>query len=129
VIVGSNGDAYNSKNDPRDGVYLLSTNGGHVVKHISPQQIGDTDVNGVAIFNQQLYFGNDNNMFYCYDFDGDEIWSRKTGGDVEGAPSLSDLNSDGFPDVVFSTEAGELYALNGQSGLGGIANRFQQGIS
>jgi outer membrane protein assembly factor BamB len=37
-------------------------------------------------------------------------------GDIEGAPALADLDSDGVIDVVFATEEGELYAVKGSSG-------------
>ncbi len=116
IILGSNGTRFNSLNDEWDGVYLLDGKTGKIVRHIRPTITGDTDVNGVAIFQDHLFFGNDEGQFFSYTKSGEKRWEFQADGDVEGAPALSDLQGDGYPDVVFATEAGSVFALNGRSG-------------
>src|SRR5580765_6314597 len=72
VIVPSNGTARDSLSDSGDGVFILNGRDGSVIRQISPRVPGrdgsllrrltalaDTDVNGVAIDQQALYFGDD----------------------------------------------------------------------
>lgn len=116
IVVASNGQTSNSVVDPLDGVYLLDANTGEVLQQLQGSLVGDTDVNGVAWHRDRLFFGDDNDRFYCFKESGEKVWEFQGMGDVESAPALTDLNGDYFPDVVFATEAGWLYALNGKNG-------------
>jgi outer membrane protein assembly factor BamB len=118
VIVGSNGNSTGSLRDDLDGVFLLDAATGKVLRKFMTDPVGDRDVNGVAVHAGRLFFGNDNDQFFAYNLYGDGrfLWQVSVDGDVEGAPALEDLNSDGVLDVVFGTEGGTLYALDGRSG-------------
>lgn len=116
IYIGSNGISSKSLNDSLDGVYFIEAKSGNVSKHIQGKMLADSDVNGIALNDQFVYFGNDNDSFFCYNHDGEEVWSFGTDGDIEGAPALSDLNYDGLQDVVFASEEGSVYALDGKSG-------------
>ncbi len=74
------------------------------------------DVNGVAVSSDRLFFGNDNNQFFCFDKKGQKIWEFVTNSDIENVPALVDFNVDRYVDVVFGTEAGVIYVLDGLSG-------------
>lgn len=117
IVVGSNGESLSSVNDKQDGVYLIDSKTGQIIRYIPNDVAGDSDINGVAIHNNSLFFGSDNNRVFHYDFNGIKLWSFTTDGDVEGAPSLTDITGDGVPDVVLATENGSVYALNGENGL------------
>ncbi|MGK7897963.1 MAG: pentapeptide repeat-containing protein, partial [Xenococcus sp. (in: cyanobacteria)] len=116
IVVGSNGESRSSINDTKDGVYLIDSKTGRIIRHIPNETGGDSDINGIAIYKNYLFFGSDNNRIFSYDFNGVKNWSFATDGDVEGAPSLSDITGDAFPDVLLATENGTVYALNGKSG-------------
>lgn len=116
IIVGSNGESLSSLNDSQDGVYLINPKTGEIKRHIQNEMGEDSDINGVAIYGDNLFFGSDNSYLFSYSFDGNKNWSFATDGDVEGAPSLTDITGDSFPDVVFTTENGSVYALNGKDG-------------
>lgn len=123
IIVGSNGDSRSSLNNSDDGVYLIDSKTGAIVRQIRNEIAGDSDINGVAIYQNSLFFGSDNNYVFSYDFNGTKNWTFETDGDVEGAPTLTDITGDAFPDVVFASENGTVYALNGESGK--LIWRFQ----
>ncbi|MDO5970072.1 caspase family protein [Flavivirga aquimarina] len=116
IYIGSNGNSTSVANDKQDGVFILNSKNGKIKTQITRKEHADNDVNGIAVYNHLIYFGNDNNLFFCYDDEGKKIWSYKCDGDVEGAPALTDLNLDGLPDVVFATENGTIYTLDGNSG-------------
>ena len=116
IIAPSNGLSDRPRGDELGGVFILDPSTGVVERHMKTPGEGDKDVNGVAVYQNHLFFGDDDNKFGRYDFSGKPSWIVTVGGDVEGAPALGDLNSDGFPDVVFATEAGELLALDGNTG-------------
>lgn len=118
VVVGSNGNATDSLRDDMDGLFLLEGATGRILRHPLTQPLGDRDVNGVALHNGRLFFGNDNNQFFAYNLygDGSFLWTLTTDGDVEGAPALEDLNSDAHLDIVFATEGGSVYAVDGRTG-------------
>lgn len=113
LIIPSNGNSYSYLYDRLDGIFIINPKNGKVERQIRARGMGDKDVNGVAIYNKHLFFGNDDDTFYCYDFQGNLKWSLSINGDIEGAPALADLNSDNVPDVIFATEEGELYAVEG----------------
>lgn len=116
VLVGSNGESRGSLKDSQDGLYMLDPRSGKTIRHLKPEVLGDTDVNGVATSGNYLFFGNDNNGVFCYDFDGKKVWQATVDGDIEGSPSLFDSNGDGIDDAVFATESGSVMAFDGKTG-------------
>ena len=116
VIVGSNGESRSSLLDPMDGVYVINGKTGKVVKHIKPNKKGDTDVNGVAIYNNNIFFGDDESWVYSYTIQGNKRWEFRADGDIEGAPALTDVQGDGYPDVILATESGSVFAIDGSNG-------------
>jgi hypothetical protein len=118
VIVGSNGNSTGSLHDNLDGLVLMDAGTGKLLRKVWTTPLGDRDVNGVAVHAGRLFFGNDNDQFFAYQLygEGQFLWQIKVDGDVEGAPALEDLNSDGVLDAVFATEGGTVYAVNGKSG-------------
>ncbi len=118
LMVGSNGNATDSLRDDLDGVFLIEARTGKVLRQILTTPVGDRDVNGIAVHGGRLFFGNDHDQFFAYNIygDGHFIWTFSADGDIEGSPALEDLNSDGALDVIFGTEGGSVYAVNGKSG-------------
>jgi len=116
IVVNSNGDAWHSEEDLRDGLYVLSTQTGQVLAQIVPPGDGEKDVNGVAMDRDMAYWGTDQGVLYRSDLRGNIAWRAKLGGDVEGAPALADLNRDGVLDVIAGAEEGDLFAFSGSSG-------------
>jgi outer membrane protein assembly factor BamB len=117
IILGSNGSSSSKRKDRLDGLYIVDPITGKIEEHIVENTSGDQDVNGVAATEERLYWGNDNSMFYAFDWGGNLQWSIGVGGDVEGAPALEDFNADGVLDVCFTTEAGEVYVVDGKEGF------------
>jgi hypothetical protein len=107
IVVNSNGDAWHSEEDLRDGLYVLSTQTGQVLAQIVPPGDGEKDVNGVALDRDMAYWGTDQGVLYRSDLRGNIAWRAKIGGDVEGAPALADLNRDGVLDVIAGAEEGD----------------------
>ncbi|MCU0445208.1 MAG: PQQ-binding-like beta-propeller repeat protein [Microscillaceae bacterium] len=127
LIVGSNGKSLDlSPSDNKDGVYLINPQNGKIMKQIRPQALGDEDVNGIAINQNKLFFGNDNGVFYAYHLNGKKIWEyalKKIGdstagksGNVEACPALARLNEDAELDVVFTVRGIGIVALDGVTG-------------
>ncbi len=116
IIVGSNGKSRSLMNDSRDGVYLLDARTGQLERQIKNPGEGDTDVNGVAIHHDTLFFNTDSDRLYSYSFTGQQNWRFVANSDLEGAPSLTDVTGDGFPDVIIASESGTVYAVNGKNG-------------
>jgi outer membrane protein assembly factor BamB len=116
IVIGSNGNSYSSYYDVLDGVYFIDSKTGKRRHHIQLLTPGDRDVNGVAVTAQRIFFGNDNNQFFAYDWNKNMIWTIPLNGDLEGAPALEDFNSDGVMDVVIGTESGQLLTLDGKNG-------------
>lgn len=135
IIVGSNGKKSSQMNDDQDGVYVFQSHNGSRILRIDVLGIEVEDVNGVAVEGDRLYFGNDNGYFFCYSLeDYEKLWEYWVYSelpqdlieelseeeielnDIEAAPVLSDLNSDGKKDVVFTVEGLGLFALDGVSG-------------
>jgi len=72
------------------------------------------DVNGLLIVDGNIYFGNDNEEFLCVDLTGAVKWRIPASGDIEHRPVLFSVN--GTNTVVFSTETGQIVALNALTG-------------
>ncbi|MGB0521335.1 MAG: WG repeat-containing protein [Flammeovirgaceae bacterium] len=117
LLVGSNGNSRGSLADAKDGLYLIDPKTGRITQHIRPDLVGDTDVNGVAVSGDRFYFGNDAHHVFCYDFSGKQIWGADVDGDIEGSPTLFDVNKDGLDDAIFATEGGSVVAFNGANGI------------
>lgn len=120
VIVGSNGDAWHGKEDPCDGIYVLSARSGKLVRHIVPPEhpAGDErDVTGVAVAEDgALIFGTDQGVVMKASASGEIVWTYTLGGDVEAAPALADFDGDGVLDAAVGAELGDFFALSGATG-------------
>lgn len=112
IYIGSNGQRYKDLiGDGGNGLYVLNARSGSIVANIAGEQWGDNDVNGVVALDGKVYFGNDNDEFFCADKNGDIVWRLPCSGDVEHAPSV--LNRpNGKKCIVFATEMGEVRAVN-----------------
>lgn len=116
LIIGSNGENFRDAfmYDKGSGVVVIDRTNGKIVRRIASEQIGDMDVNGVLLFGGKLYFGNDNEEFFCTTLDGKVVWQQQISGDVEHEPVL--INIKGKYVVVFATESGEVRAVDPQNG-------------
>ena len=116
VVIGSNGDRFLDYTliDPTSGLYIINSKNGKIRKALTNQKWGDFDVNGVAVLNNRIYFGNDNEEFMCVDFNGQTIWKNVASGDVEGPPVVLEINNTKV--VVYATELGEVKAVDPQTG-------------
>jgi outer membrane protein assembly factor BamB len=130
IVVGSNGSE-RKKKDSKDRIYLIDPKNGKINQRIQPTPTGKTDVNGQAVSSNKLFFTNENGEAFCYDFSGKQIWSASIKdkfkgdsyyytedkiGEFENSPALADMNGDGTEDVVFTSEADQIYVLNGENG-------------
>jgi hypothetical protein len=119
IIIGSNGDHLNDPfyMDENAGVKVLDFTTGELIATLEEGEFWDTDVNGVEVIGNRLYFGNDNEEFFCYDLKSlKEVWRIRTSGDVECAPALNDINKDGKLELIIVTEAGEMSAVDPEDG-------------
>lgn len=116
LVIGSNGDNYRDAyiTDNRNGVHIINRKTGKTVRNFANESFGDLDVNGTLIYQNRIYFGNDNDEFICADFNGKIKYSIPVSGDVESEPVLIQRN--GKDVMVFGTEAGELRAINPVNG-------------
>jgi hypothetical protein len=104
LIIGSNGDNYMDYtfSDEKSGVYFLNPRNGKIIHDGSESEWGDFDINGVLVYNNLLYYGNDNEEFICSDLRGNIIWRKVASGDVEHAPAL--INILGRNVIVYASE-------------------------
>ncbi len=117
LFIGSSGEDLNKDIDALDGVHILNPKTGKSFRHIQLPQLGDNDVNGVAVSEDLLYFGTDNDYFYCFNWrEGKELWKYKTKNDCESVPALSDMNMDGTMDVIFNVQMDGVHVLDGKTG-------------
>jgi len=116
VIIGSNGSYYMDYNlyDKKSGVYILNGQNGKIKKSFSGDCLGDMDVNGLLLYNQKLYFGNDNEEFFCTTPDGKTIWKKPTSGDIEHEPVLIEGKDKKY--IVYASESGEVRAVEPETG-------------
>ncbi len=116
LVICSNGDNYRDAfiTDDRNGVHIINRKTGKRVRNFAKESIGDLDVNGTLIYQNRIYFGNDNDEFICADFNGDIKYSLPVSGDVESEAVLTKVN--GKDVLVFGTEAGEVRAINPKNG-------------
>ena len=116
VFAPSNGKSTKKQIDSRDGVYVLNGKNGEVLQHLTLGKYGDRDVNGLAISASKLVFGTDERYLAAYDWNWELKWVVKAGGDFESAPLLTHINYGADLDVVATTQAGEVIAIDGETG-------------
>ncbi len=130
IVVGSNG-LERGKRDAKDGIYLIDPKTGEINQQLNPTATPKADVNGQAISGDKIFFTNENGESFCYNLSGKTIWratikdnfsgddyydTESKIGEFENSPALADMNGDGKDDVVFTSEAGQIYVLNGENG-------------
>ncbi len=116
LIIGSNGNYFMDYfyYDKTSGVYILNRQNGKTKKCFSGDCLGDMDVNGLLLYNQKLYFGNDNEEFFCTTPDGKTIWKKPTSGDIEHEPVLIEGKDKKY--IVYASESGEVRAVEPETG-------------
>ena len=116
LYIGSNGDGFMDAGviEPKSGVYAVDRKSGKIIKHFGSEMFGDMDVNGLLVFKDRLYFGNDNEEFLCTDLNGKILWRNATSGDIEHEPSL--LKTKKGTLIVYAAESGEVKAVDPVSG-------------
>jgi hypothetical protein len=117
LIIGSNGKNFRDYylGDETSGVYKLNRQTGKInALYGNDRVIGDLDVNGILMYNNKYYFGNDNDEFMCLNASGKNVWTIMTSGDIEHEPVLIHIN--GKPAVVYASEIGEVRAVNPDNG-------------
>ena len=64
--------------------------------------------------NQYIFFGSNNDMIFAVDFNGNALegWPIAINGTIGGSVVFSDLNNDNSPNIVATTDMGEIIALN-----------------
>jgi len=131
IWLGSNGNTLDKlSNDENDAVFAIEPQSGKILEKIKPTYQNltkelDTDVNGIALDGNKLFFGTDAQTLYCYDIEKKEfLWQYNTPtenpesnvGNVESCPLLTDLNGDKENDVVITIRGKGVAALNGKTG-------------
>ena len=116
ILAPSNGKNTKTLNDSYDGVHIINAKNGKKINQLTINPYGDRDVNGVALSNTKIVFGNDSHILAAFDWNGKLLWKYKAKGDFEGAPTLTYINQDATLDVIAATEEGTLLALDGLSG-------------
>lgn len=116
LIIGSNGNNYMdySISDEKSGIYFIDTRNGKITYDCSEDEWGDFDVNGLLVYNNLLYYGNDNEEFICSDLNGNVRWRKVASGDIEHAPVL--INVSGKDIIVYASELGEVRAVEPRTG-------------
>lgn len=131
IVVGSNGRSTSESKDYLDGLYFIHAESGKIQSTAVNNTSGDKDINGVAISSEKLFWGNDNNVLFAYDWQGNPVWTVVMDSDLEGVPALEDINGDAVLDVCVATEAGSLTMIDGRNGnqLWKISADFKQVFS
>jgi outer membrane protein assembly factor BamB len=116
IIFGSNGNNFMDfgLSDNLSGLYFINPKNGKIKKHVHGNKFGDMDVNGVLLYQDKLYYGNDNEEFICSSRNGDILWRLPTSGDIEHEPMLIKGNKGNM--IVYATESGEACAIDPVSG-------------
>lgn len=114
--IGSNGEAFMDRGliEPTSGVYSLDRRTGKKLAHFANESFGDMDVNGLLIYRNRLYFGNDNEEFLCTDLNGKILWRNPASGDIEHEPIWVQARDKTV--IVYAAESGEVKAVNPETG-------------
>lgn len=114
--IGSNGDSFMDRGfiEPSSGIYCLNRKTGKQLAHFANESFGDMDVNGLLMYRDRLYFGNDNEEFLCTDGQGKILWRNPASGDIEHEPSLIQTRTGAV--IVYATESGEVKAVDPKTG-------------
>lgn len=114
--IGSNGESFMDRGliEPSSGVYALDRRTGKKLAHFAHESFGDMDVNGLLIYRDRLYFGNDNEEFLCTDLNGRILWRNPTSGDIEHEPILVQIRDQAV--IVYAAESGEVKAVDPETG-------------
>lgn len=116
IIMGSNGEYFKDFyfSDKGSGVCVMSRKTGKIIRRLGDEPFGDMDVAGVLVKEDRVYFGNDNEEFQAITLSGKLLWRIPVSGDVEHEPIELDIN--GKKAIVFSTERGEVRAVEPDNG-------------
>jgi outer membrane protein assembly factor BamB len=115
IVIGSNGGNYMDYFlDKGNGINVLDPITGKIKWSFANERFGDMDVNGVLVYDNRIYFGNDNDEIICADSKGKIIFRQDASGDIEHRPIL--LNSPAGDQIVFAMETGEVRSINPISG-------------
>lgn len=116
LVIGSNGSNFMDMGlvDMKSGIYILDARSGRIVCSLNKKMWGDFDVNGVLVYNNKIYFGNDNEEFMCVDFAGQLLWKNVASGDVEAEPVIIDINNKKA--IIYASELGEVRAVDPTTG-------------
>ncbi|NDC83077.1 hypothetical protein EB093_05360 [bacterium] len=118
IAVGSNGETRQGLNDPSDGVYWMDAKTGEVIRRQGVSGHEDLDINGVALGGKKMFAATHSGRVMAYEIylNGELLWNKNVGAGVKSALAVEDVNSDGVPDVIVATVAGEVLALDGKNG-------------
>ena len=97
-----------------NGVYILDPKTGKTQLNFANESFGDMDVNGVLVYKDRIYFGNDNDEIICADQKGKIIFRQDASGDIEHRPIL--IQSGTKTQLVFAMETGEVRSIDPESG-------------
>ncbi|MEY4571532.1 MAG: hypothetical protein RLZ10_743 [Bacteroidota bacterium] len=115
IVIGSNGGNYMDYFiDNGNGVYILNPKTGKVQLNFANEKLGDMDVNGILVYDNKIYFGNDNDEIICADNKGKIIFRQDASGDIEHRPIL--IKKSNEDQIVFAMETGEVRSINPISG-------------
>ena len=64
----------------------------------------------------ELVVGDYSGIVYCIDSKGRRIWEKEVDQAISSAVRLVDIEGDGITEVVFATQKGDVWVLNGQTG-------------
>ena len=115
LVIGSNGGNYMDYFiDKGNGVYLIDPKTGKIKLNFANESFGDMDVNGVLVFNNRIYFGNDNDEIICANQEGKILFRQDASGDIEHRPIL--LESEKNNQLIFAMETGEIRSIDPENG-------------
>lgn len=115
IVIGSNGGNYMDYFlDKGNGITVLDPVTGKIKLSFANERFGDMDVNGVLVYNNNIYFGNDNDEIICANSKGKIVFRQDASGDIEHRPIL--LYSPAGDQIVFAMETGEVRSINPTNG-------------
>lgn len=115
IVIGSNGGNYMDYfSDKGNGIYLLDPKTGKTQLNFANESFGDMDVNGVLVYNNNIYFGNDNDEIICANKNGKILFRQDASGDIEHRPIL--IKTPSSDQIVFAMETGEIRCIDPKDG-------------